>query len=342
MGAAKKVQYDNEIESEEVESEEQVGKALEDAPYTLVELEVIKSIENELNFDVYVRRTGNKFTKIFKKGSKVDLERFEAYQKKGTNTLYIHNENRKKYLNILMELLTPDKIFKNRTTKILQEISEQTFLEIFKDTECDQQTIDRVITISDTYLSTIQSNPKIMASFIENAKSTSYHCKHAIATSVFSCLIAMHLGITDRETLSYINLGSLLHDIGMTKIEQDIGLKDRSLTDAEWKKIKDHPSMGKEILEDFENLNPNIIKIIEQHHEHFSGSGYPYGLEGEEIYFPAQIVSVASAFVALTSKRGGRPIYQPEHAVFLMFTDGGKFNPDIVQALAELLNLDFI
>ena len=138
-----------------------------------------------------------------------------------------------------------------------------------------------------------------------------------------------------------------MHDIGKIGISDAILLKPGRLTEEEFGIMKEHTTIGCEILKSFRHNEDNdeffnyCYDICRYHHERWDGKGYPDRLEGEEIPISAQVVAVADVYDALVSNRVYKNAYANEVA-FNMIMDGecGKFSPDILECL-ELAKEDF-
>ncbi|MCD8024011.1 MAG: diguanylate cyclase [Candidatus Gastranaerophilales bacterium] len=134
-----------------------------------------------------------------------------------------------------------------------------------------------------------------------DAKDT-YTKGHSTSVSRYSEALARAVGLPENE-VERIRLGALLHDIGKIGIPENVLRKPSKLTDEEWEIMKQHPAIGAEkVLAPNESLR-DLIPIVKYHHEHYDGSGYPYGLKGEDIPYAARIVAIADAFHALISDR---------------------------------------
>ena len=119
----------------------------------------------------------------------------------------------------------------------------------------------------------------------------------------YSRLIAEQLGL-DPEICELIELASPMHDIGKIGIPDNVLLKQGPLNEGEWEVMKQHTIIGHEILSGSDSKYLRMgASIALNHHEKYDGSGYPYGLQGEEIPIEARIVAVADVFDALTTKR---------------------------------------
>ncbi len=134
-----------------------------------------------------------------------------------------------------------------------------------------------------------------------DAKDT-YTKGHSTFVSRYSEALARAIGLPENE-VERIRLGAMLHDIGKIGIPENVLRKPTKLTDEEWEIMKQHPTIGADkVLAPNESLR-DLIPMVKYHHEHYDGSGYPYGLKGEEIPLSARIVAIADAYHALVSDR---------------------------------------
>lgn len=160
---------------------------------------------------------------------------------------------------------------------------------------------------------------------------------------------AMQLSETYEEVISdsYVDtmeLAAPLCDLGNMAIPTNILQKEGSLTPEEKAVMQTHTVIGARILKDIGEIgNDNSfirmsIEIANYHHENWDGTGYPSGKKGEEIPLSAQIVSVVSAFCALTEKRTYREAFSFEEALEIMdYVSGKKFNPEIYSILKKIV-----
>lgn len=106
----------------------------------------------------------------------------------------------------------------------------------------------------------------------------------------------------DESVKEEITLAAYCHDIGMTGVPEPILYKPGPLNKLEWDIIKMHPVTGAEILSRSEGLEA-IEEMVLHHHENWDGSGYPYGLRGEEIPYGARIIHICEAVDAMLEER---------------------------------------
>jgi diguanylate cyclase (GGDEF)-like protein/putative nucleotidyltransferase with HDIG domain len=139
-----------------------------------------------------------------------------------------------------------------------------------------------------------------LASTID-AKDT-YTKGHSTFVSRYSEALARAINLPEAD-VERIRLGALLHDIGKIGIPENVLRKPTVLNDEEWEVMKQHPAIGADkVLAPNESLR-DLIPMVKFHHEHYDGTGYPFGLKGEEIPLSARIVSIADAYHALVSDR---------------------------------------
>ena len=133
--------------------------------------------------------------------------------------------------------------------------------------------------------------------------------------------------------------GSWLHDCGKISISKKVLNKTGKLTDHEYDLIKNHPRWGADLACQA-GLPPSVINIILRHHERFDGSGYPSGLEGNNIPLEARIVTIADVFDALTTDRPYRARFDDGKAVEIMrMMQGSVFDPELLELfLPQCLN----
>lgn len=137
--------------------------------------------------------------------------------------------------------------------------------------------------------------------------------------------------------LNNLFLLATLHDIGKITISEDILNKKGSLTDKEWEVIKEHPERGYNIAKSTPEFAP-VAKYILAHHERWDGTGYPQGLNGEEIPLLARIIAIVDAFDVMTHSRAYKePMSKKEAIKELKRCAGTQFDPNLVQKFIKII-----
>ena len=178
---------------------------------------------------------------------------------------------------------------------------------------------------SDLFLQTVTA----MAQAVELRDS--YTGGHTQRVTNYALLLADELALP-LEQRRFLQIGTPLHDIGKIGVDDAILRKTGRLTEEEYEAMKAHTVQGTTILETIPDLKP-ILSIVRSHHERWNGSGYPDGLEGEEIPLLARIVAVADTFDAMVSDRPYRAGLSTDKAFTeLEVKSGIDFDPCCVQA----------
>ena len=165
------------------------------------------------------------------------------------------------------------------------------------------------------------------------AKDQTTH-EHLQRVRVYAMEIAKELRLSHEETEA-LQAASLLHDIGKLAVPEHIISKPGKLTPEEFEKMKIHPIIGAEILEQVRFPYP-VVPIVHSHHEKWDGSGYPHGLKGEEIPIGARILAAVDCLDALASHRQYRPALPLDKAMAKVAAESGtSFDPQVVKILQE-------
>jgi putative nucleotidyltransferase with HDIG domain len=159
---------------------------------------------------------------------------------------------------------------------------------------------------------------------------------HSQLVSRYTLMLTKALGIEDKDYLVKIERGALLHDIGKIGIPEAILRKAGTLTMMEKEIVKEHPLIGYEMLEEFGFLK-KAAQVVLYHHESFDGSGYPYGLVGDDIPLEARIFSLADTLDAITSDRPYRKAQGFIEAIKeIEKGKSSQFDPQVVEAFLSV------
>lgn len=225
---------------------------------------------------------------------------------------------------------------------VYQAINKMTEAGVFSET--DMENLAMAASYSEKSLVNVILNDEIektqkeiiflMAEIGESrSKETGNHVKRVAEVSA---LLAKLLGMPADE-VELIRMASPMHDIGKVAIPDSILKKPGKLTDEEFDEMKEHTSIGYNLL----NKSPRIILeasaiIAHQHHEKWNGRGYPSGLKGEKIHPYGRITAIADVFDALASERVYKPAWDLDR-VYNLFKDekGQHFDPVMTQIFLD-------
>ncbi len=176
---------------------------------------------------------------------------------------------------------------------------------------------------------------KTLAEAIETKDAyTRGHCERVPEVSLN---IAKIMGLSLSQ-IRDILLAGILHDVGKIGIPEGILTKPGPLDQKEWAMIQEHPDMGLNIIQHVGFLG-EAREIIAQHHERFDGTGYPKGLQGEEIHLGARILAVADSYDAMSSERPYHlPMNKGKIKDEIRKQAGFQFDPRVVEKFLTLLD----
>lgn len=264
------------------------------------------------------------------------LDHYEELRRRTLKLEVIHslpmNAKNKDGVNIIISYSTaPIVDYKSRvvgTMAVLCDITEKMNLEAALHDSLEKMT--RVV----------DETVSALSAAIE--KRDPYTAGHQRRVSELACAIAGVMGGLGDDRIKGIRTAALIHDIGKLYVPSELLSRPGQLTDIEFELIKTHPQAGYEILQGIEFPWP-IARIVQQHHERFDGSGYPFGLAGDKILLEAHIIAVADAVEAISSYRPYRPGKGIESALQEIVNGRGcSYDPVVVDACMALFRSGFV
>jgi putative nucleotidyltransferase with HDIG domain len=190
--------------------------------------------------------------------------------------------------------------------------------------------VQHVEDLNSLYLSTIET----LAMAID-AKDQVTH-GHIRRVQAYAVGLARRIGVEDDKQIRAIEAAALLHDMGKLAIPEYILNKPGKLTAAEFAKMKQHASIGADILSAIRFPYP-VVPIVRHHHENWDGSGYPAGLKETDIPVGARILAVVDCYDALTSDRPYRPRLSDDDALAILLERRGvMYDPLIVDTFIRV------
>ncbi len=190
--------------------------------------------------------------------------------------------------------------------------------------ELDMPRIKRTIRYM---VESIRRNPDAYIWLTRIKRYNSYAYNHSLSASVWATAFGRQMEL-DEESLNDIAVGTLLMDVGLTRVPNEILQKSSRLTHDEWEVVKTHVGAGMDMLEGTPGISPEIIQLVATHHERLDGSGYPRGLRGTAIPLFGQMAGIVDFYTAITMPRPYMKAVSPSAALQLLYKQREKYFSD--------------
>ncbi len=223
---------------------------------------------------------------------------------KNISRLFIKKEDQQKYYEYLesnfQNIISDTRIPSDEKTKIIHSAAINLVKDLFNDPRAGN--IERAKAFAYNMVDYVIKDSKAAENLLKIAVHEYYTYTHSVNVAAVGTLFAKDLGLEEDELKRFCT-GILLHDVGKTKISTDILNKNGKLTSEEFAEIKKHPEFGTAILKETGNGFTDEYTITSQHHENYDGTGYPHGLQKEEIHRCGRIARIIDVYDALTTDR---------------------------------------
>jgi putative nucleotidyltransferase with HDIG domain len=185
----------------------------------------------------------------------------------------------------------------------------------------------------------VMRNPNALISLARIKTTDNYTYMHSVAVCALMVALSHHLNLDDEQTHE-AGLAGLLHDLGKAMMPVDVLLKPGKLTAEEFEIMKSHPQEGHRLLSESGFVGEIPLDVILHHHERIDGSGYPFGLAGNEISLFAKMGAVCDVYDAITSNRPYKAGWEPVESIQRM-TEwcGAQYDKDVFQAFVSSVGI---
>lgn len=188
--------------------------------------------------------------------------------------------------------------------------------------------------ITDDLMKAISDNDAIAVDISTLKISDEYTFKHSVDVATMSMIVGKKHGLNNKEVYE-LGISGLLHDVGKSKIPNEILNKAAKLTDEEFAMMKQHTLFGYGILKDKKELSNSIKLGVLQHHEKMNGKGYPMGVGSDKINLFARIISVADIYDALVTERPYKKPFSPRDAVEMIMSMTEELDIHVMRSFLE-------
>lgn len=181
---------------------------------------------------------------------------------------------------------------------------------------------------------TIERSPRALLSVTRLKNKDEYTYLHSVAVCTLMVNVSRHLG-HDEAVVRDMGLAGLLHDIGKMGIPEEVLNKPGRLTDDEFALVRSHPEHGYQLLLEADDMVDAALDVCRHHHEKMDGTGYPFGLTGDQLTVAARLGAICDVYDALTSDRIYKEAWTPSEAVSAMWSWDGHFDRALLFAFMQ-------
>ena len=192
--------------------------------------------------------------------------------------------------------------------------------------------------IAGELMSVISQNNAVAIDINALKTSDEYTFKHSVDVATISMVLAKQQGLS-RKDIYEIGVAGLLHDVGKTKIPNEILNKPGRLDDEEFAIMKQHSVYGYHMIKDRPEFNNGICLGVLQHHEKMNGKGYPLGFDANKICPYAKILTVADIYDALVTERPYKSAFTQKDAIDMIMSMTDELDLNAMKSFLESMIL---
>ena len=222
-----------------------------------------------------------------------------------------------------------------KKSDIIYNCASNVMQDVYNDPRSGEN-IERSREVSNHIIRFTLNDPSSIPTLLSLSSHNYYTFTHCVNVAVFGVGLWQFIGLGSPSELREFALGAILHDVGKSKISDDILNKPGKLTEEEFETIKTHPQNGFDLMEG--QVSDVALDIILHHHERIDGNGYPMGIGGDDLDILTRIITVADSYDAMTSRRNYRRNLSMDEAIGeLNKCSGTQFDPGIVEIFSRTI-----
>lgn len=228
----------------------------------------------------------------------------------------------------------------HRAASLLDK-SRVAVLSMFQDARMGRAVdLDSAMPLVDEIAGSVMRNAGALIGLARLKTADNYTYMHSVAVCALMVALARQLGLDDAVTRE-LGLAGLLHDVGKMTLPAAILNKPGKLTVEEFDIVKQHPAAGHALLQATGGIGAIALEVCLHHHEKFDGSGYPHGLQGQDISLYARMGAVCDIYDAVTSNRPYKAGWGPAESLRRMaeWSRGGHFDEKVFAAFVKCLGI---
>jgi len=184
----------------------------------------------------------------------------------------------------------------------------------------------------------IQRNPHAFNGLMRVKRENTSLYTHALAVSALMIALGRQMRL-DTTRIKQAGMAGLLMDVGMGHLPLDVSTITETLTEKEHEVVKTHTKLGYDFLAIGGEIPEEVMKVCLEHHERYDGTGYPLGLQGEEISLFGRMAAICDVYDSMTSDRPHRARMEPNTAFETMRESEGQHDHDVLGQFIESLGV---
>ncbi len=293
-------------------------------------------------FDIWVHPTWSGDPMLYREASIALEERaIERLRSGELGTVLIDAQNASGYYAYLKEnlkhIVNDETLPLEERSTVLYESATQVMRNLMEDPRAGDL-CERAESVVESTASFIDRNSDAFGNLLRVASYDYYTYTHSMNVFMFSVALAQRIGIGGANDLKEFGMAALLHDIGKSRISDDILNYRGKLNERQWQEMKNHTVYGHDILAQQGTLSNVGLSVVRHHHEKLRGHGYPDGLSGAHIHPWVRIVTICDIFDALTTRRSYKQAIDSFRALQIMKEEmGPDLDPKYFRVFVEMM-----
>ena len=296
--------------------------------------------------DYYLRLSANKYILVAKAATNVPVETLQKYKAKNIDRLYCMIEDYLRLLQGVISGATNAVQAKTASSQAKMNVIKDAMSAVYHESSAmgfNEVTFSHAKLVNHATLSFISGQPQFqdliakLASFTDTGGNG---VKHSMMVSMIATMIGIAHDWTKPATLEKLALGGFLHDIGKTKLPNEIVMRPLDQMSRDDRTIyESHTDVGHQVLASVKTVPEDVAMIVLQHHEFADGSGFPRGLKDFQISPLARVVALANAFTEIVDHEPAQlgSLTAEKALETLEFKRSNQFNRDALRALRKLV-----
>jgi len=287
-------------------------------------------------FDIYIY-IDSKMINYLKAGDSIRAEKVVSlHQKDSGETFFVANTDKQLYRDYVKNAMNSSLINNHEKAAILRESSISILEDLFENPDVSAA-LAEARPIVNELIQFMADAPESIGNLISLSGHDFYTYNHSFDVSIYSLGLGQSLGF-DKKTLEELGQSSIFHDVGKRNVSLDILCKRGPLDENEWAQMRMHPQFGLKILNEYEGISDAIKAACYEHHESWSGGGYPQDISALEIHPFARIVALTDTYDAMTTQRSYNVPMKPTEALNMMKNKlSGRYDPEMLKAMYSVL-----